>query len=353
MFVSAAPAPSSNKKEGKAGQVVRWKLGDICPHGTVGMTLTVNIAHLDRGKVEDNSCVMTADNSPTVVPGLSRTTVRERPPEPAFWDIIKNAISAIGINIPGQNNSVFKNELKLTERSCYFSVRGADLIWLKAAGIAVIPNGGGQVVVVGPTGDISGGTRIAWAEGNEIRAGDGADMHLYDGTILNGSAILNLAAAQSRSDMDAPSIFLNGNEKIVKVRADGAQLVNNDTAALSGTVQAKGTMVAAGGLNMVAAGGGNIVAAGGLNMVAAGGGNVLSHNGGTIVAAGGLNMVAAGAGNLVAAGGGNIVAAGGLNLVAAGAGNLVAAGGGNLVAAGAGNLVAAGGGNLVAAGAGN
>lgn len=353
-FVSASPAPSSNKKEGKAGQVVRWKLGDLGPHGTAGMTLTVNIAHLDRGKVEDNSCVMTADNSPTVVPGLSRTTVRERPPEPSFWDIIKNAISAIGINIPGQNNSVLKDELKLTERSCYFSVRGADLIWLKAAGIAVIPNGGGQVVLVGPTGDVNGGTRIASAEGNEIRAGNGADMGLFDGTILNGGAILNLAAAaQSRSDVDAPNLFLNGNEKLVKVRADGAKLVNNDTAGLSGAVNAKGQLVAAGGLNLVAAGGGNIIAAGGMSLVAAGGGNVLSHNGGTLVAAGGLNLVAAGGGNLVAAGGGNLVAAGGLNLVAAGGGNLVAAGGGNLVAAGGGNLVAAGGGNLVAAGGGN
>lgn len=100
-----------------------------------------------------------------------------------------------------------------------------------------------------------------------------------------------------------------------KTRADGAFVVD-----LAGKAVPDGAL-----LKIVATRDGQSLA----GIVAAGGMHLIGNDGGTLVAAGGLNVVPTNAGALIGNDGSTLVAAGGGNLVAAGGGNLVAAGGGN------------------------
>jgi uncharacterized repeat protein (TIGR01451 family) len=340
-FVGASAGATGPKKE-----VVRWKLGNLPPHSATGLWIDLNIAHLDTGMVKDNSFVVTSENSPEVIPFVTRTSVRQRPFHAGLWEWFSNAVGALGINIKGPGSTALQEELNtLTETSRTHVTRFANIIWTKS-GFGIIPNGDGQVVVIGPTGAITGGTLLTEGQGTSVIGGVGASITARGIGTLSGAQLLNLVEQiRTRNDKNAPSMFVSGNGRLVYYTGD--QLIDNDTGAVIGSIGPKiGTnLVAAGGGNMVAAGGGHLVAAGGLNsnqLVAAGGLN--------LVAAGGLNLVAAGGGNVTGTAGGNLVAAGGLNLVAAGGGNVLSHNGSTLVAAGGLNnaqgLVAAGGLNL-------
>ncbi len=345
---TSSPTASYNAKT----RIATFAIGELPAQfaGTCILTVKVN---QDTGTIQENSAIIESSNAGGLAAGNMTTTVSATD----FWghvhEMWNNSLSALHINLGGAlSNAAVRADFKsLNANSQYITMNAADAIVLKN-GAFIVPlgpgsNGLGQVLVGGPASvvtNLGGANAIANGLPLVMLMGNGNGIDISTVGAVTGDAIVKTVKTIGGAQGDAASrignVTIGGSGRLIT--NDGATLVNNDTGAGAGVVNARATAL--------------IDASG--KIVASGAGNFISHNGSAIVAAGAGNIVAAGAGNIVAAGAGNLQSqlkpgGSGSPIVASGAGNIVAAGAGNIVASGAGNIVAAGAGNIVAAGAGN
>jgi uncharacterized repeat protein (TIGR01451 family) len=250
------------------GSIVTWNLGTLPAHaaGQVRMVVAVN-SNFTECSVQDHSCYISADDTPSIVPPPVSTNVRV--PDQGFlgnlWRGVSCFFEGVGAQIAAALNhteavSAFQS---LRDDAMTTVIGGSDVVETHSfsgeEGAFTLPLGGGQVLVIesghhdpGTNGVIGaaagqiishdGGTLIGH-DGASLITSDGSGLIGHDGASIaagsgssitvngiDGSAGGNLTAAQL---LDTCDLVAKGNGGIIQV-ARGGNLIGHDGASLIG-----------------------------------------------------------------------------------------------------------------------